>query len=406
MENKKNPLISILVPVFNIERYIGICLESIIRQTYKNLEIIVVDDGSTDRSGEICDLYAQKDSRIKVIHKENGGLVSARKAAIKLAYGDYIGYVDGDDWIENDFYSSLISEIIHSNSDVVIAGFSRDLFNSSTQITSVIPAGIYENGSLDYLFSNMISTGDFFRHGITTYLWNKLFKKSIIENCQLTLDEQISIGEDAAVVYPALLSCRKISIVDICSYHYRQREDSMLKKSVSFSYEKDRLRVLYVYMSECLKSFPNKYALENQIQKYILTTTIIRSGGIYDSAKINMSYIPFGENINDKDIVICGAGTFGQQLEKRLRESKCCNIVAWVDDDYWEYRRCCINVDSISVLSEIHFDYVLIGTIDSFAAQSIRSRLIDIGVSVRKILNVVCPKDGIENILEEYLKND
>lgn len=402
----KNPLISILIPVFNIERYIGVCLESIIRQTYKNLEIIVVDDGSTDRSGEICDLYAQKDSRIKVIHKENGGLVTARKAAMKVANGDYIGYVDGDDWIGEGFFSSLVSEIIHNDTDAVIVGFSRDLFNTSTQITSVIPSGVYEKDNLDCFYSNMISTGDFFRHGITTYLWNKLFKKSVIEKWQLTVDERISIGEDAAVVYPALLSCKKISVIDVCSYHYRQREDSMLKKSASFSSEKDRLRVLFAYMSDCLNSFPKKHGLERQIQKYILATTIIRSGGISDSAKINTSYLPFGKDLKGKNIAICGAGTFGQQLEKRLRDSNYCNIVAWVDDDYWEYRRCCINVDSVSELSEVQFDYVLIGAIDSFAAQNIRARLIDTGVDIKKILQVHCPEEGVENILEEYLKND
>ena len=399
------PKVSVIVPVYNVENYLSACLDSIIAQTMEDMEIICVDDGSTDRSSEICDLYAKKDPRIKVIHKENGGLVSARKAAIKIAKGDYIGYVDGDDWIGSGFYASLVYQIIHSDSDAVIAGFSRDLFNASTQITSVILSGIYENDSLDFFFSNMISTGFFFRHGITTYLWNKLFKKSVIEKWQLAIDERISIGEDAAVVYPTLLSCKKISVIDVCAYHYRQREDSMLKKTSSFSSEKERLRVLYDYISFCMKSFPKNYELQNQIQKYILATTIIRSGGISDSAQINSLYFPFGEDIKGKNIAICGAGTFGQQLEKRLRESNYCHIVAWVDDDYWEYRRCCINVDSVSELSEENFDYVLIGTIDNFAAQNIRSRLIDTGIDVKKILQVHCPKAGLENILEEYFKN-
>ncbi len=93
----ENPLISVIVPIYGIEKYLGICVESIIKQTYKNLEIILVDDGSNDRCPELCDLYAKKDSRIKVIHKNNGGLVSARKTGIKIASGDYATYVDGDE---------------------------------------------------------------------------------------------------------------------------------------------------------------------------------------------------------------------------------------------------------------------------------------------------------------------
>ena len=122
------PLVSVVVPIFGIDRYLGICIESILDQTYKNLEIILVDDGSKDRCSEICDLYARKDSRIKVIHKANGGLVSARKAGLETATGEYVGYVDGDDWIDPNFYASMAETILEYDSDIVVAGMSRDLF--------------------------------------------------------------------------------------------------------------------------------------------------------------------------------------------------------------------------------------------------------------------------------------
>ena len=99
-----NSLISVIVPVFNIDKYISKCIESIMEQTYKNLQIILVDDGSTDTSGEICDRYAKKDIRIQVIHKKNGGLVSARNAGLEAAAGEYVGFVDGDDYIDIGFY--------------------------------------------------------------------------------------------------------------------------------------------------------------------------------------------------------------------------------------------------------------------------------------------------------------
>ena len=278
------PLISVLVPVYNIERYIGICLESIIKQKYSQLEIIVVDDGSTDRSGEICDLYAQKDNRIKVIHKANGGLVSARKTAMQAARGIYIGYVDGDDWINPDYYSDLLLKIEGNGCDAVVAGFSRDLFDSSTPMSNVVPTGCYEGEKLENLFSNMISTGAFFRHGITTYLWNKLFKREIIKEIQLEIDDRISIGEDGAVVYPALLKCKRVFVTNNFSYHYRQREDSMLKKSKPFEQEVSQLQILYNQIDNAIERYPASLNLRQQLQKYLLSTCIIRSGGIVDSA--------------------------------------------------------------------------------------------------------------------------
>lgn len=226
------PLISVVVPIYGIERYLGLCIESIIKQTYTNLEVILVDDGSKDRCPEICDLYAQKDNRIVVVHKDNGGLVSARKAGLSVAHGVYVGYVDGDDWIEPTFYESLYKAISKSNSDLVVAGQSKDLFDSKSTITSFIPSGLYETNNLERLKRNMISYGHFFRIGITTYVWNKLFKRDLLIDCQTSVPNNITIGEDAAVVYPYIMKCKSIRIIDSFDYHYRQREDSIDRKSV------------------------------------------------------------------------------------------------------------------------------------------------------------------------------
>ena len=110
-----NPLISVIVPIYGIERYVGHCIESLMRQTYQNLEIILVDDGSPDRCPQICDLYASKDKRIKVIHKENGGIVTARKAGVKIAQGEYIGFVDGDDWVGEGYFQSMLNSIYNKS---------------------------------------------------------------------------------------------------------------------------------------------------------------------------------------------------------------------------------------------------------------------------------------------------
>ncbi len=136
-------LVSVIVPIFNIEPYIEQCIKSICDQSYRNLEIILVDDGSVDRCGEIVDQYARKDERIISIHKKNGGLVSARKAGMKASTGKYVVYVDGDDWIEANYIEELLLVIERENADVVTSGYK----NETGQAFDGIPTGIYDTNT-------------------------------------------------------------------------------------------------------------------------------------------------------------------------------------------------------------------------------------------------------------------
>ena len=122
---KNRPIISIIVPVYNVESYLERCINSILNQTFKNFELILVDDGSTDKSGEICDSFAGYDKRIRVIHKKNGGLSSARNVGLDVSIGKYIGFVDSDDWIDEFMYEKLYRNMIKTKSDIVICNFSR-----------------------------------------------------------------------------------------------------------------------------------------------------------------------------------------------------------------------------------------------------------------------------------------
>ena len=393
----KDPLISVIVPIYGIERYVGICIESIVNQTYSNLEIILVDDGSPDRCGEICDLYARKDSRIKVIHKNNGGLVSARKAGIRIAHGDYSTYVDGDDWIEKDYYQSLVEKA--NDADVVISSHRRMLFEQVVDIPVRFAFGEYEGASLGSIKKAMISYGEFFKVGISTYVWNKLFKTALLRKYQLLVDDSITIGEDAAVVYPLINECKKIVIADVFGYRYRQREDSMLKKSKPFSEEAGGLRALYSYLSS-FASDDNVFEYQRQIREFILGICIIRSGGIKPNGRIAN---PFNSDFEGKTVAIYSAGTFGQQLVNRIKEYQYCNIASWVDEDYWEYRRCCLDVDPVEMLYEKKFDYLLIATVDGEYAKVLKSRFIGFGIDEGRILCVQCKPECKDALLGDYL---
>ena len=393
----KDDLISIIVPIYNIEQYIGFCIESLIKQTYKNLEIILVDDGSTDRCPAICDLYADKDARITVIHKENGGLVSARKAGVKIASGAYIGHVDGDDWIEPDYYEALHRSAIRANADIVCAGYSRDLFSKSVKCGNNILDGIYEGTTLEALYGEMLSYTNSFNVGITTYVWNKLFKSEIARAAQRNVDERINIGEDAAVVYPALLRAQRIYICDNSSYHYRQHEGSMLKRHAGFEKEQKRLGYLYEYLKGVFEEDKHKEILLPQLQDYIVSYCIIRSGGIVGGTEM------FGKDIRDKRVVIIQAGTTGQVMYERLSEY--CTVVGWYDTDYWEYRRCCMNVDPIEEIGNKEFDYALIAKMDQENIENTKTELVQLGVREEKILSIDYEKLDRGEMLRQYLED-
>lgn len=384
-----NPLISVIVPIYGIEHYVGICIESIINQTYKNLEIILVDDGGKDKCPEICDLYKRKDKRIKVIHKPNGGLVSARKAGLQQSNGIYICYVDGDDWIGPGFIDGLYTAAETSGADMVCAGQTRDLFSKSAHFLNALPTGIYEGGKLNDLWKTMISCDAFYKPGISTYVWNKLFKRELVLSPQLTVDNRISIGEDGAVTYPALLKSKKVAVIDNVAYHYRQREDSMLKQSASFADEAQKLKYLFDYMIHWAKGTAKELNIKEQIIDYVLSIAIMRSGGRLPQD----DYSTFDSAYYNKNVVIYSAGTFGQQLAGRFKETNHCNVVAWLDDDYWEYRRCCLDVDPVESITQLAYDFLLIATVDSNIALTIKRRLLDLGVSSDKILEVTVPDD-------------
>ena len=395
------PLVSIIVPIYMIDRYIGICIESIINQSYKNIEILLVDDGSKDRSAEICDLYAKKDCRIKVIHKPNGGLVSARKAGLQESNGEYISYVDGDDWIGTGFIESLVTAAVSNNADMVCAGQTRDLFSKSAHFTNNIPSGVYSDKKLEQLWLSMISLGPYYRNGISTYVWNKLFRRNILLDAQFAVDNRISIGEDGTVTYPTLLKCNCVVVTDNVAYHYRQREDSMLKQSTSYADDAQKLKYLYDYLTKWAQQTNAKYNIQKQITDYVLSIAIMRFGGRLPNGDISV----FDPVYYGKKVLIYSAGTFGQQLVNRFKESNHCKLVAWLDDDYWEYRRCCLDVDPVDSITALEFDFILISTVDSLLADNIEKRLLDFGVSNSKILTITIDGER-EKLLNRFLDVD
>ncbi len=217
---EKKPLISVIVAVYNIEEYIGRCIESIIKQTYVELQIILVDDGSKDESGAICDSYALKDSRITVIHKENGGLSDARNAGLKIADGEYIGYVDGDDWIEPDMYEKMIGELLAHDGELACCRY-KEIFKDRTK----------DNSSEDVIVLSPLEMLDIYinehpKYMIYNSVWSKLYKTTIVKD--LTFPKGHN-SEDIMYTTTAICRMRKGVYIDKGLYNYVNcREDSIM----------------------------------------------------------------------------------------------------------------------------------------------------------------------------------
>ena len=398
------PLISVIVPIYGIERYVGHCIESLMQQTYQNLEIILVDDGSPDRCPQICDLYASKDKRIRVIHKENGGIVTARKAGVKIAQGEYIGFVDGDDWVGSGYFQSMFNTISACDADIAVGGCTRDLYRKSMYLQNALPCGVYEGESMEYFRKNMMSYGSFFRFGVTTYHWNKLFRREAIIPFQMVVEDGFSVMEDGAAVYPAMLAAKKIVLTDNYAYHYRQRSDSMLKSMTSLSIEAERLKSVYYYLQNAIKDYPVEYQLKKQVDDAMLAVYIVRCGGITNIANDMVLNSIYNRNIEGKKVVIGGAGTFGQQMYRRLEATGKVEITGWIDPYYWEYRRVGMNVDPVESIVDADYDYVLMAGLDSSFKSLVTRTLADFGVDPEKVLAVEMDYDIRREILMHYLQ--
>lgn len=230
--------ISIIIPVYNVEPYIRKCLDSVLEQTYTNLEILLINDGSPDGCGAICDEYAEKDSRIKVFHKENGGLSSALNVGLKNFTGDYIGFVDSDDWIEPNMYEQLHNTV--NGVDIAVCSYFKDTISSTERIAN-------KNRISERIISteNMLLyplMRDYYM-GFCGYVWNKLYSADIIRESRLLFDENIKYAMDV-LFYEMLVSSQGCtgSYIDAPLYHYIER-DGAITQSESFNVKTDILTV-------------------------------------------------------------------------------------------------------------------------------------------------------------------
>lgn len=260
-------LISVIVPVYKVEKYLNRCVDSIINQTYKNLEIILVDDGSPDNCPKICDEYAMKDNRIKVIHKENGGLSDARNEGIKIAKGNYIGFVDSDDWIHKSMFENLYSAMANSKADIATCEFIR----TKDKIQKNDYNNFFDNSITEYNQEQYIKK--FFKIGsqeCVYYAWNKLYKRNIIDENQYPKG---LTSEDVVGTYKAILKSKKIITINYPYYYYYYNLESIT--SVKFSKKDLDLIPIWDKIIEITKTENIEYLWMAELNRYRIDYTLL-----------------------------------------------------------------------------------------------------------------------------------
>lgn len=248
--------ISVVIPVYNVEKYLSECLDSVVNQTYKNLQIILVDDGSTDFSGKICDVYAEKDNRITVVHQKNAGAGAAKNTGLELIDGDYFSIIDSDDYIELDMYEKMVNSLEKYNADIVQCLFRNvfvnDSFDRKYKIKGNYPKVLTSKSFLkEYLYD--------WKYAIFA---NKVFKSSLLKEIRFPVGRKI---DDEFFTYKLVCNAKKVVNIDNILYNYRMRKTSVMNENDTDRLIYDRIDCFierYNYVSDIYPSLKKKYNLK------------------------------------------------------------------------------------------------------------------------------------------------
>ncbi len=260
--------LSVIIPVYNVEKYLKECIDSVLNQSYKDIEIILIDDGSTDSSGTICDYYAQRDTRVRVLHKKNEGLVRARKSGVELVNSPYVTYVDSDDWIDSDMYETMMNEMLRTNADMACCAITKETSAGSFVLKNEIPSGYYDGDKLNIVKGKALYSGEYFKNGLFPAVWNKIYRLELLKSNQMRVNDVLRMGEDAMCTYSMLFDCSSVLIMnEIAPYHYRRMDATM-----SNSYDKHYFERIVVLMQELHEVFGKKssYLIQRQLEFYQL----------------------------------------------------------------------------------------------------------------------------------------
>lgn len=290
----EHPLLSVIVPVYNVAPYLVKCLDSLLAQNISDYEVILVDDGSTDNSGAICDKYAAENTAFQCIHKPNGGLPSARKAGFQISRGQYVTFVDSDDWISPAMYESMCGIIPDTHADIVICDYTSAMPDREVVCRTPFAPGFYDKSRLEQeIYPCMIYSGTFFKYGISPSLCNKLFRRSLLQSHLMHVPDNIVVGEDALASYSCMLEADSMYIFDKPFYYYRSNPASVSRRSIPFKRLSEN-HIVFDTLQSVIDTSAYPY-MQRQLDYYyvyqsLLTLSLVYKGMIFAGQDFRKSF--------------------------------------------------------------------------------------------------------------------
>lgn len=384
---KIEEILSVIVPVYNASVHLHKCIESILSQTYKNLDIILIDDGSSDNSGEICDRLAEIDGRIRVYHTENRGVVAARNYGVDIARGNVITFVDSDDWIEPDMYFYMLEIFDKYKPDIISSGIIYDdKYGYSKMEFDLILEGMYDREQIEKkIIPIMMYDIKEHKRAVISSVCNKIIRKNLWKMLTRGVDSKITYGEDAAVVYPCLAKAEKVFIINDAWYHYCVNNSSMVHSFDTNSFKKFKL--LSDYLEKVYKKLGIWAVMEGQLKEYVKHFLYPAIENIYGIKLGESIYLfPYELVRSNSRVVIYGAGKVGRSYMKNLIKTNYVEVVAWVDSAYDKLSDLKFQVQSPFIVSMLIFDFVVIAIEHEETALNVRKNLVSMGVFLDKII--------------------
>lgn len=378
-----NCKISVIITIYNMEQYLDKCIQSVINQTYKNLEIILVNDGSTDKSLDICLKYYALDKRIIVLNNPNEGVVKVKLAGIKRATGDYITFVDADDWLDSNAYQLVMD--MSDKEDMISYGLIEDYNFKSVQKFDQIDEGMYMRADIkNKILPNIFDVKNFFTFNVLPNLVCKFIKREILRNCVNKVNSYVRMGEDLDFVVQSLSFAHTLRVIKISPYHYVQREKSLVRTSVGTE------SVIGLYNDlMSIESTEDNANWQRQVCIYM--------SFILQLKKMNMfiKNSSFFDKLKNKKIVVYGC-SFIEAAVNELGGS-----IEAVADSNWK------NIDwkdeeviAPEEVMERDFDIIYIAILNERICQTVKSNLINMGIQEDKILYY-----GIGDVRTDEIKN-
>jgi glycosyltransferase involved in cell wall biosynthesis len=305
------PRVSVIIPIYNAQNYLEQCIDSVVNQTVKNIEIILVDDESTDDSGKMCDEWRKRDSRINVVHIKKSGVSNARNKGIQLANSKYIMFVDSDDWIKNTMVDVLLNKIDNSKADVVFCDYINVQGTRKINCEKVIDYKLYQKAEIPYVIRNMFGGGKYF-----SSVWRGVYRKEIIDKNNIIFSN-MKFAEDMLFNIEFLINCNCVDVIENKLYYYRENLGSSLQRLKNNLEEMQKLpNNIFRIFEKYEKTAYYNFEIENEIQ--IAIERIFNINYRYNSFKSNM--IKLRDNYSNMFI----------KISKKNNKVQLCNNKQWL----------------------------------------------------------------------------